>query len=117
VPPKNPRGVGRDEAFRRHMRVANRPINQTGLNGRQLLYSGIGAGSSWQELILDGLGWEWTPANGPRICADWDRWDAESGFDYRCTVGAATIGDQERLAAGDEPRPDAPAPPYIDLLA
>jgi hypothetical protein len=82
------------------------------------LYCGIGAGSSWQAVILKGLGLERTPENGRRICREWDKWDAEHGFDFRVLVGVATNQDRERLIAGDEPKPGAPPPPpYLDLLA
>jgi hypothetical protein len=76
-----------------------------------------GSWSAWKQVIIEALGWELTPANGERITREWAKWDRTHGFDYRCTAGIAHLSDQKRLEAGDEPKPGAPAPPYIDLLA
>ena len=63
------------------------------------------------------MGWELTPANGRRITREWAEWDREHGFDFRVLVDVASNQDRERLMAGDEPKPGAPAPPYLELLA
>jgi hypothetical protein len=109
--------IPRGDAFGLYLRMANQGIDETGLNGPQNLHCGIGAGSDWQQVILKGLGLEFSPANGRRIAKEWDKWDAEHGFDFRVLVGVATNGDRDRLLAGDEPRPGAPPPPYLEFLA
>jgi hypothetical protein len=83
-----------------------------GLTTDQLFYAGGCARISYVRRIAERSG-----LVADQIRRDLGRWDREHGFDYRCQMGIPHLIDRDRLAAGDEPRPDAPAPPHLELLA
>jgi hypothetical protein len=90
----------------------------SGLSIRQAHYVSVGPRISQQLDIAEHLGHP-RKVGSPwckRIERDWRRWDREHGFDYRCAIGHEHLSDRDRLRAGDEPRPGAPPPPYLELL-
>jgi hypothetical protein len=70
-------------------------------------------GPSPAALVRSGV----SPKRAQAAEREWERWNERYGFSWRATVGIATNGDRERLAAGERPEPGAPSPPGLDVVA
>ena len=69
-------------------------------------------GPSPAALVRRGL----SPRSAQALEREWERWDADHGFDFRALAGVTTIQDRERLDAGEEVGDDAPDPPGLEEL-